>query len=270
MKIGILGSTGLLGNAVGKHFLNEYGEDDVFLSYRNKEFAYGKNTFEFKVGRPIRHQLPECDIFINCIGLIKQKQNRPLQMVRINTMFPLQLANYCKRVNAQLIHITTDCVFSGRDGNYTEESPHDCTDAYGKTKSLGEPADCMVLRTSIIGEELHSKVSFVEWAKSNIGQTVSGYTDHLWNGVTTQQYAKILDKIIEEDIYQEGTYHIFSNTVSKYELLQKIDAKMNLNLTINPVDTGEKINRSLSTIKNLNGVLEIPTLDQQISEMTIL
>jgi dTDP-4-dehydrorhamnose reductase len=159
-------------------------------------------------------------------------------------------------------------VYSGLKGGYTEEDPHDALDDYGKSKSLGEPNNCMVLRTSIIGEETHKNASLVEWVKSQKGGTVNGYTNHDWNGITTKQYAKICDKIITDGLYENECFHIHSpQAVNKHSLVSMIGNRFNLNLTVNPFEATTKIDRTLLSVRGLSDKLNIPTVAQQIEEM---
>jgi len=268
MKIIILGSTGMLGNAVGKYFLQKYGDDAIYLSYRNKDLAYGKNNFYFDPLKNDFNSIPNCDYMINCIGVIKPfMQNHSINSIKINSIFPRMLANHCTKNNIKLIHITTDCVFSGKKGSYTERDLHDCLDDYGKTKSLGEPNNCMVIRTSIIGEEIHKNASLISWVKSQAGKQVNGFSNHFWNGITTKQYAKICDKIIQENLYKPELFHVFSDTVNKFELLHLINDKFNLDLTINDFKTEKTIDRTLATNKNLNRIIKVPNLNSQIEDL---
>ena len=283
MKIVILGSSGMLGWAVGKYFLEEYGEDNVYLSYRNLMHAYGKKYFYFDAKacaldfKELYFRLSpivsEGDYIINCIGVIKPNVESVgvENTILINSVFPWVLATFCKNTNTKLIQITTDCVFSGevvRAHCYTENDPHDPKDIYGKSKSLGEPTNCMVLRTSIIGEEFHGNLSLVEWAKSQKGKEVKGFINHWWNGITTKSYAKVCGKIVSENLYEEGIFHVFSpRAINKCELLELISGRFNLQLQVRPFCAPEKIDRSLSTVKSLNSILNIPTLEKQIEEM---
>lgn len=276
MKIVVLGSTGLIGNAVGRHMLEIYGEDNVWLSYRGDQnsLSYGKHTIEFSLP-PLMHTCCKIDqgtdYVINCTGISKPfvKKEGVRKTVLINSVFPHQLEAYCAGYDIQLIHITTDCVFSGKDGNYDEGAPHDCLDIYGKSKSLGEPKiHAMTLRTSVIGEELHNNAGLVEWAKSQKGSIVYGYKNHLWNGVTTKTYAKICRTIIEKGLYEPGLFHVFSpEDITKLELLKKINERFQLGLKICAVDAPQSIDRTLRTIRDLNSKLNIPSLDTQMMEM---
>lgn len=270
VKILILGSTGMLGNAVYKHF-SQSDKFDVYTTYRNSKFDTKnlKNTYFDVLDQTVDFSsLPKCDYYINCIGTIKPfMKTNTIDSIYTNSIFPHKLANYCEKNEINLIHITTDCVFSGKDGNYSENSLHDCLDDYGKSKSLGEPINCMVLRTSIIGEEIHKNASLIEWAKSMKGKTVNGFTNHLWNGITTKHYAELCEKIILNNLYEKSLFHIHSNSINKYELLSLISNRFQLGLAINETATDVSVDRSLSTIKTLNNKLDVKTLKQQIEEL---
>ena len=133
------------------------------------------------------------------------------------------------------------------------------------TKSLGEPENCMVIRTSIIGEEVGQTRSLIEWVKSQKGNTVFGFTNHFWNGVTCLQFAKICKETIEKNLFWVGTKHLHSNTVSKKELVELISDSYNLNVTVTPKETELSCDRSISTIHDHE--IEIPSLKVQIDEL---
>ena len=168
----------------------------------------------------------------------------------------------------KLIHITTDCVYSGGKGKYVESDLHDALDDYGKSKSLGECAGkAMVPRTSIIGEEIHKNASLIAWAKSQKGNTISGFSTHTWNGVTTNYYAKICDRIIQSDYFERGLFHIFANDdVTKLEMMHLFNKKFDLGMTIEE-KTPPMCDRTLRTEKELCGKLNIPTVEQMIEEL---
>ena len=267
VKIAILGSTGMLGNAVSKYFLKKENYE-VYTSFRHEEPPYGKNNFYFDALDPSASILPKVDYIINCIGVIKPFMKKgPENAIVINSLFPHTFSNFCKNNNIKMIHITTDCVFSGKKGNYTESDLHDCLDDYGKTKSLGEPRDCMVIRTSIIGEEIKNNVSLIEWAKSQKNLEARGFTNHLWNGITTTEYAKICDQIIQNDFYENGLFHVHSESVNKFELLKMISDSLSLNLQIEPYETGISCDRTLSTEKDLMSKITISPLNTQINNL---
>lgn len=267
MNILVLGSTGMLGNAVGNYFLNTGHK--VYLTYRNKELSYGDNNLYFDpLVSNIDKIINDNDIewCINCIGVIKPFMSKDIIGSRlINSVFPHQLSESCLKNNVKLLHITTDCVFSGRDGKYNEDSFHDALDDYGKSKSLGEPKNTMTIRTSIIGEEIHNKVSLIEWVKSQKGKTVNGFTNHYWNGITTNQYAVLCNKIINDNLYKPGIFHVHSGDVSKYEMLKIINNKYDLNLTINQFEDRNSIDRTLRTKFTLNEKLNVPSVEDMIN-----
>lgn len=267
VKVLVLGSTGLLGSTVSKHFLKNPKYETV-LSYRSKAVSFGSNKVFFDALETNLEALPDVDYIINCIGIIKPfiDDDRP-KSVYINSLFPYKLASYCEQKNIRLIHITTDCVFSGLSGGYSESSVHDCLDFYGKSKSLGEPTNCMVLRTSIIGEEIHKRASLIEWAKLMKNRQVNGFINHYWNGVTTKQYAKICEQIIDGELFSKGIFHLHSNSVNKFELLQLISERFNLGLEINPYETEIMCNRTLVSEKNLIHQIHIDTLEKQIRDL---
>ena len=166
-----------------------------------------------------------------------------------------------------MIHPTTDCVFTGEKGSYIETDKHDISDVYGRTKSLGEPNNCTVVRTSIIGEEVGQGRSLVEWVKSNKNNNVFGFTNHYWNGVTCLEFAKICQKIIITNDYWLGVKHIHSNTLNKKELVELISNVYNLNISVTPKETPIMCDRSINSIHSTVKKMLIPTLEEQIKEM---
>ncbi|MBQ7958401.1 MAG: SDR family oxidoreductase [Oscillospiraceae bacterium] len=270
IKILILGSTGMLGNAVAKYFLSNENYE-VITTYRHEEYKFEGNTIYFDALTSDFSVLPDdVDYVINCIGIIKPFMAKSIEnAIMINSLFPHRLAKWCEEKGIKLIHITTDCVFSGMKGKYTENDLHDALDEYGKSKSLGECVNnAMVIRTSIIGEEIHNNASLIEWAKSQKGKTVNGFVNHLWNGVTTKQYAVICDKIISQGLYEKGLFHAYAaDDVTKYEMMQYFNKKFDLNLTINEFEASQPCDRTLRSDKELCKKLEIPTVSRMIEEM---
>jgi len=260
MNVIVLGATGMLGRYVYSYLFDKYDVIGVSRRLLDAEL-FRHNSFESQCVR-------KNDVVINCIGLIKQHKNiLSSQYIAVNSLFPHLMANRCEEVGAKFIHITTDCVFSGKDGNYSEDSFHDAEDMYGRSKSFGEPENATVVRTSIIGEELKGKLSLLEWAKSNSGKTVNGFTNHWWNGITCLQFAKLCEKIINDNLYWRGVNHVFSNEiVSKYELLKMISDAYSLNLNVVPVEAQVYCNRSLTTVRRYD-LTDVPNVFDQICEM---
>lgn len=267
MKIMVLGSTGLLGNTVVKYFINETNHE-ILYTHRNEQVKVGEKSIYFDALDDNFSALDGCDYVLNCVGIIKPFMLNDLQNnIYINSIFPRKLADYCDNKNIKLIHITSDCVFSGKDGHYDEDSPHDCLDEYGKSKSLGEPQNCMVLRTSIIGEEIHKNASLISWAKSMKGKEINGFVNHWWNGITTKHYAEICNQIIDKNLFQRGLFHVYSTDITKHDLLCLINKKYDLNLKIVKFNDKVPINRTLSTKKAFISKIEIKNISKQIEEL---
>ena len=247
MKIILFGSTGMLGNYVYKVLSEKY----IVITITRKEFDI-ENDLWSKLDNLLKKEYNDVQTIINCAGIIPQ--NRPIldykKYIRINTLFPHKLQELSVKYNYKFIHITTDCVFDGQKGNYNETDVHSETGIYGVSKSLGEPEDACIIRTSIIGEELLNKKGLLEWIISQQNKEINGYTNHLWNGVTCLTLADIIKDIIDNNKYWRGVRHIYSpNSVSKYELCVYINEIYNLNISICKYET-EIINKSLVSHHN--------------------
>lgn len=208
---------------------------------------------------------------INCIGIIKQLPSAKdsIPTISINALFPHQLAQICLQHNVKLIQISTDCVFSGNKGNYTEQDNPDPIDLYGRTKLLGEVTynNCLTLRTSIIGRELSSQNGLVEWFISQKGKTVKGYDRAIYTGLTTQALAQIIEKIILEHPSLSGLWHVSSEPITKYQLLNIINETFHLKITIER-DQTFICNRSLNSdrFRQHTGFI-LPTWESMITEL---
>ncbi len=176
------------------------------------------------------------DSVINCIGIVKQLPlaQESLASIAINALFPHQLAQLCRMAGARLIHVSTDCVFSGRKGNYREEDTSDAEDLYGRTKFLGEVVGpgCLTLRTSIIGRELRGRLSLIEWLISRQGGRVSGYAGAIYSGLTTEVFAELVADLIENHPDLSGLWHVASDPINKYDLLGLVNDALGLGITI--------------------------------------
>ena len=262
LKFLVLGSKGMLGYAVTE-YLKQKGHDVTPLS--RSEFDIANDPLN-----NLNKYLHGIDTVINCAGVIKPriKDLSVLEVLKVNSVFPRNLAMLCKKSGIKCIHITTDCVYSGSKGKYDEEDLFDADDIYGMSKNAGEPSGCMVLRTSIIGEEKDSRRSLLEWAKSQSDNEVKGFTNHRWNGVTTLYLAEIIESILLNGRYEEGTFHIFSpDPVDKYQLLGIFDNVYNLNLKITPFEAEVSCDRSLSSRYKLSGELCRSNIRDQVSKM---
>ncbi|NDJ61398.1 MAG: SDR family oxidoreductase [Chloroflexi bacterium] len=232
MKILILGGTGMLGHQLMMQFSDAFetwatvrGSASTFPDLpgidRQRilggvEATHYESLIEaFAAARP--------DLVINCIGLIKQRENAgdALAAIDLNARFPHQVALLCRACAARMIHISTDCVFSGQKGQYTEEEPTDARDVYGKTKALGEIVDqphCLTLRTSLIGRELTTRYSLLEWFLAQRG-SVKGFQRAIFSGLPTMIVAQMIRDYIIPNPELTGLYHVAAEPINKYDLL---------------------------------------------------
>ncbi len=259
IKILILGSTGLLGSTLLKYF-SKKSNFKCYGAIRKKSDTIKlkniKNIKLYKINYKKRCNIVKVfnqlkpNLIINCIGVIKQlaQKNKTSEIIRVNSFLPHYLA---KIVNSQkkirLIHFSTDCVFSGAKGNYKETDLPDAQDIYGRSKLLGELScsNTLTLRTSIIGHELQTKHSLLNWFLDQ-KKSVKGYKNAIFSGLTTLEIAKVLDKFIIPNKNLEGLYHLSGKTISKYDLLNLIKKVYKLNIKIN-INRNVKINRSLNS-----------------------
>ncbi|ENB9665922.1 SDR family oxidoreductase [Pseudomonas putida] len=258
MRVLVLGVTGMLGNAVFKVFGSDENHE-VWGTLRSasglKDFPQsshdrlisGVDVLDVQALVAVLERVrPE--VVINCVGLIKQLADAkdPLTALPINSMLPHQLARLCSLANARLIQVSTDCVFSGRQGNYLESDTSDAEDLYGKSKYIGELHDAphaITLRTSIIGHELNSSQSLVDWFLSQEG-TVKGFSKAIFSGLPTVELARVMKDYVLPRPSLSGLYHVAAQPISKLELLQLVAAQYDKDITITP-DDKLVINRSL-------------------------
>lgn len=191
-------------------------------------------------------------VIINAVGIVKQLPAAAdiIKTLTINAIFPHRLYEIARRNRARLINISTDCVFSGKKGKYTENDVSDALDVYGKSKFLGETieADALTIRTSIIGRELDSPHSLVEWFLSNRGKKIEGFTKAIFSGFPTLILAEIIGGIIEHQPGLQGLYHVASEPISKYDLLCLLNSAYRTEAEIQPSET-YAIDRSLDSTK---------------------
>jgi dTDP-4-dehydrorhamnose reductase len=258
----VVGAGGMLGYAMTEYYRRK-GYDLRAVSRAEYDIAAGPlNKFEAL--------LEGVDIIVNAAGVIKPLiAKTPIEAVlAVNAVFPRNVARIAAARGIQSYHVTTDCVFSGRTGRYDENAPFDAEDVYGMSKNAGETADHMVLRTSIIGEERGQSRSLLEWAVSQRGKAVNGFTNHRWNGVTTVYLAEIIERIIREKRYAKGIFHVHSpNTVNKFELLTILSEVYGLGLVISAVEAPEAIHRDLTSVHALTREVATKPIRQQVEEM---
>jgi dTDP-4-dehydrorhamnose reductase len=282
MRVLVLGVTGMLGS-VAFRLLQEEPQLSVFGTTRSSEihdyFDEGAcsristridvENFDSLVGvfdslRP--------DIVVNCIGVVKQLASAgdPLVALPLNSLLPHRLARLCGVIGARLIHISTDCVFSGRKGNYRECDFADADDLYGRSKLLGEVdyPHAITLRTSIVGRELATQNGLVEWFL-HAGRSVQGYTNAVFTGVTTDELTRIIARFVLPHSELHGVYQVSSDPINKYDFLGLIKSAYKLETHIEP-DDSVVIDRSLDSnrFRSASGYRP-PTWPEMIQKMYI-
>ena len=188
---------------------------------------------------------------INAVGVIKQQPaaNEYIPSIEINSLFPHRLAKLCSSVKARMIHLSTDCVFSGKKGMYNEQDVPDPVDLYGRSKLLGEvdAENCLTLRTSMVGPELSRKKSLLEWFLSQEG-SVKGFKRAIFSGFTTIELSRIIEQIIVDYPRFNGIYHVSAEPISKFSLLSLIKDYLSLSIIIEP-DKEFACDRSLDSTR---------------------
>jgi dTDP-4-dehydrorhamnose reductase len=250
MNVLILGGAGMLGHKMFQILRERL--PDVWCTVREplpsvSLFAEGNVLTKLDAGdwpaleRLLRDRRPR--VIINCVGVIKQRAlaKSAVPSIAINSLLPHRLAELVAGWHGRLIHFSTDCVFSGARGNYTEADHPDARDLYGQTKALGEvnaAANALTLRTSIIGRELSQFQSLLEWffAQAETRAPIKGYTRALYSGVTTNYLAELVATLIEHHPALHGLYQVASETISKYELLCLLARAYCLDVAIAPDD----------------------------------
>ena len=184
---------------------------------------------------------------VNCIGLIKQLKPNRRDQVALNALFPHQLLELCQACGARLVHFSTDCVFSGLQGSYTEESAADPIDDYGMTKLLGEiESGGLTLRTSIIGRELSGGLGLVEWFYTQRGLATKGFREAIYSGLTTLEMSRVIADVLENHTALDGVWHVSSEPINKFDLLNQVNTVAGLGAVIQP-DDGFVCDRSLDS-----------------------
>lgn len=249
-KVLILGGTGMLGHVLFKQ-LSLQASLDVYATVRMSDSL--TKWFSLDLVRKIQLDVDannfdtiirvfdsiQPNIVINCIGLIKQLQiaSDPLSVITINSLLPHRISMVCRSAGARMIHISTDCVFDGKKGNYNETDASTATDLYGRSKLLGEVYNphCITLRTSVIGHELKGKLGLIEWFLAQRG-TVRGFTHAIYSGFPTVELAHIIADYVIPNKDIKGLYHVSSDPISKYDLLKLVAKRYGKQIQIEPYD----------------------------------
>lgn len=207
---------------------------------------------------------------VNCAGVIPHKNRTDEEVMAVNGLWPKNIADrFYNHIRVKVIHITTDCVYSGEKpypGGYREDDVSDCSTVYGKSKFSGEDTRLCIIRTSIIGRELKTPgVSLLEVVRRAEG-AMNGYSNHFWNGVTCYQLGLTIASMLKAGLY-DGVCHLFSNSVSKYFLVKDIAKAYKLSLRVIPTIAPKTINRCLGTIYKVSPfVLPIPSISVQLED----
>lgn len=260
MKILILGGSGMLGHRLWIN-LSKYHETWVTIRGDNAQFPdvpefprqYIRQHVDALIFDEVIRALASIqpDLVINCIGLIKQQGHLakdPIFSISLNALLPHRISLICRSANIRMIHISTDCVFSGKRGNYTEADQSDAEDLYGRTKFLGEvayPPHTITLRTSIVGRELKTHLGLIEWFLAQ-NTTIRGFKKAIYTGFTTDELSRIILEYVIPHPELVGVYHVSSNAISKYDLLMLIRQITSHPVEIIPDETFE-CDRSLDS-----------------------
>lgn len=267
-KILILGSTGMLGHQVVLRLTQNPGFQVFDLSFRNKfrdETIICDVTDFKKLGKVIEDIKP--NFIVNCIGiLIKGSNENPKNSILINSYLPHFLVGECDKIGAKVIHISTDCVFSGEKGGYVESDFRDADDIYGRGKALGEinTPRHLTLRTSIIGPELKKNgEGLFQWFCNQTG-SINGYTNVFWGGVTTIELSKFIEQSLVQDLI--GLIHVTnSRKISKYDMLNYFREFLDHDIVILPYNN-YYVDKSLLTERN-DYIYYFPSFEEMFYEM---
>ncbi|OPY90122.1 MAG: dTDP-4-dehydrorhamnose reductase [Syntrophaceae bacterium PtaU1.Bin231] len=250
-KVLILGGTGMLGHVLFRH-LSRNADYDVYATARNLGLI--ARFFPPVLAAKFRPDSVDADNFdtviralasiqpaivINCIGMIKQQPmaSDPLTAITVNAQLPHRISLISRNAKARMIHISTDCVFDGKKGMYTEDDVPSAEDLYGRTKLLGEVSysHCVTLRTSIIGHELKGRYGLIEWFLGQTGR-VRGYKNAIYSGFPTIELARIISDHVLPNRELSGIYHVSSAPISKYDLLKMVAGRYGKQIEIEPYE----------------------------------
>lgn len=256
-RVLVLGATGMLGNAVLRVFAA--GGSEAWGTVRRANDIGFPSEIQHRILSGIDVENTDAllsvmgevqpDIVINCVGLVKQlaSSKDPLAALPVNALLPHRLARLCAATGARLIHVSTDCVFDGADGGYRETDIANATDLYGRSKLLGEVdyPNAVTLRTSIIGRELNSAHSLLDWFLSQKGE-VRGFTKARFSGLTTLELARVMRDFVAPLPNLRGLYHVSMAPISKFDLLTLVSEVYGTDTRLKP-DDSLVIDRSLNS-----------------------
>jgi dTDP-4-dehydrorhamnose reductase len=260
VKILVLGANGMLGHRAVK-LLSEH--HDVVGTLRSadrvaEEFApLARFVTGVSVEEPERlaDAMAEVrpDAVVNCIGIVKQRSEAhdAVPSIRTNSLFPHEVAAACASAGVRFVHVSTDCVFNGSAGGYTEDDLPDATDLYGRSKLLGEVTDvpgAVTVRTSIVGWEIRRPTGVLEWFSGRRGSRCDGYTKAVFSGLATSDLVDVIEHLCTRWSDVDGLWHVSADPISKFDLLTALDAELGWGTEITPRDE-PAIDRSLDSTR---------------------
>ena len=291
-KVIVLGATGMIGRAV----LSAFDNAGVDLVATSRDGQFESNSFKGPIIRldALAGNLDDLDSIvssgdwlINCIGIIKphimdtSAEQRRVAIL-VNGLFPDSISRLAENKGLRVIQTATDCVFSGRKGQYSEEDDFDALDVYGKTKNLGEiPSKSMMhLRVSMVGPEFGRSASLFEWVRNQPEEAeIFGFTDHFWNGITTFHFGRLCRGIVENNAFSSGVTHVIpGSTVTKERLVSLLALRAGRSdIRVIPKASGKVIDRTLRTVKPEEvdvlwkhaGYESAPSIESMILEMPV-
>jgi dTDP-4-dehydrorhamnose reductase len=278
VRVLVLGASGMLGHKVVEVFAERFEtsatvRDDATpmrkLAPANASIIEGITAEPFA---PVEQTIADVrpDAVVNCIGIVKQLDaaKDPIPSITVNSLFPHRLADVCAHRGTRLLHISTDCVFSGRAGSYTETDIPDPVDLYGRSKLLGEiDHGALTVRTSIVGRELHGAHGLVEWFLGQNGQTVRGYRRAVFSGWSTRALSNTLAEVLERHPDLTGLWHVAAQPIAKFDLLQLLRDAFDLDVEVEP-DVDFVCDRSLdgSRFEEATGIVA-PSWETMVREL---
>lgn len=250
MKVLILGGSGMLGHKLWQTLAPRF---DTYATFRRlpataarlgiideSRTLVGVSVEDFDtIASSIATIHPQ--VVINCVGIVKQDAaaREAIPSISVNALFPHRLATLCRASGARLIHLSTDCVFSGQKGHYSEVDSPDPKDLYGLTKLLGEVAydNCLTIRTSMVGRELSGTHGLVEWFLAQKRKRVRGFKRAIFSGFTTAELSNIVAGIVSNHAELSGVWHVAAEPINKFDLLSLVNRIYNLEIEIEPDET---------------------------------
>jgi len=281
MRVLVLGGSGMLGHQLCRVLSARM---ETWATFREDPALYEKYDFipqERALGDVQAEELASIrkaletfkpDVVVNCIGIVKQRDEakQAIPSIQVNALFPHQLADLCLERDARLVQISTDCVFSGLRGKYTEVDIPDPVDLYGRTKLLGElhRPNCLTLRTSIIGWQLNTFSSLLSWFSQQRGQRIKGYQQAIYSGFSTRVLASLISDLIETRPDLSGLYQVASEPISKYDLLVALREELGWNdIQIDPDDNFYCDRSLIGTRFSVATGWQAPGWDEMLTEL---